>query len=361
MEEQKQVQELEKHYILNKKLSASKAQYATYLAIPDFSDDWETDEIVIIKELDEKRAEIYKMLANMWNPYRASVYGVYSIGDKYAAVCEYIDGETLHEYMFNEKSNAFTSEDALNICIQICDALADIHKAGLIHKDLSPNNIMSEDDFKNISLIDFGLSTRMSFDVGGDTEMMGTQGFIAPEVIGITKTDIRADIYSIGCILNYIMTKKTPREGVLVQDPRLRRIVKKATAEDRRDRYQNIFKLKKALVTAKKERVYRKISFLKYVPGFRHYDKKRSFVAILVYLYLIRAFILSIWNNNIIEIIKLNLFLVIIPVAVIFDYGNIFRFFPHKLRADKGVIVLCKIILIVCSLLIASTMIYVKV
>lgn len=360
---QSTMEEFKQYYLYVNELSSPEAEYAVYSAFPDFDEDWANDDIVIIKELDRKRAEIYNTLSTMWNPYRSNIYAVYDLGEKYVAVCEYIEGKTLQKYILSKGEKDFPNIDirtAINICIQLCEALSDIHKAGFVHKDLSPNNIMSDDDFKTIKLIDFGIATKVSEKAGGDTEILGTKGFAAPEVIGITKTDGRADIYSIGCILNFIITKKAPREGVIVEEPHLQKIIQKATAEDRRDRYQNVFELKKALMQAKKKNLDYRFRVLQYIPGFRSQNIGKSFVAVLTYIYLIRAFILSIWNHNLTDSIQYNLFSVVIPLAVIFDFNNLFRFLPHKIKVNQGYIMLIKIIMVVISLLIFGYLITIK-
>lgn len=357
------IEEFKQYYLYINKLSSPNVEYIVYSAFPNFNEDWANDDIVIIKELDKKRADIYNTLSTMWNPYRSNIYAVYDLREKYVAVCEYIEGETLQNYIFSKREKSYpdiNTKTAISICIQLCESLYDIHKAGFVHKDLSPNNIMSDDNFKTIKLIDFGIATKISKKAGGDTEILGTKGFAAPEVIGITKTDARADIYSIGCILNFIITKKAPREGVIVQEPHLRKIVQKATAEDRRDRYQNVFELKKALIQTEKRISAYKFKFLHYIPGFRSQNIWKSFVAIFTYIYLIRAFILSIWNHNLGENIKYNLFSIVIPVAVIFDFNNIFYFLPRKIKTNQGYVMLIKIVSIVISLLIFSYLITIK-
>ena len=167
---------LEKYYTIDEDLTAAYPDkpYRVYTAWTehDFSP-------VILKEMDEKRANIYMALSGTWNPHVADVYSVLRLknsfitqGDSkkqmYLAITECICNKaengldmTLTNYI--KTYGVFDELSALKLCIQICDGLRDIHRLGYIHKDLKPDNIMvcdtpDKSGLPLLKIIDFGVS-----------------------------------------------------------------------------------------------------------------------------------------------------------------------------------------------------------
>ena len=95
------------------------------------------------------------------------------------------------------------------------------HEAGLVHRDIKPSNLILTKDGKKhtVKILDFGLakaSSEATFDPGltGDGKMMGTPAYMAPEqATDAAKADIRADIYSLGCTLHFLLTGDPPFPG----------------------------------------------------------------------------------------------------------------------------------------------------
>lgn len=312
---------------------------------------------VIIKEMDAKRGEIHQTLSRMWNPYRANIYGVYHFDDCDAAICEYVSGISLQQYM--ESHGCFREQEALDICIQLCRGLQDVHKVNIVHKDISPNNILSSDQFQHVKLVDFGISRTFSSSPGGDTEILGTGGFTAPEVAGIRQSDRRADLYSIGCVLNYLLTSYPPRDFLYTGTRKIEKIILRATAEDREDRYSTAEAMEKALTAARNWDLYRKVPFLRYLPGFRSQTPWKSAIALAVYLFELRTALLIIFSGNAWYLFPSLIACFFIPLCIGFDLFHVLRLIPHRYRRQKLPFLFIKGSLILLSILLGLLWIHV--
>jgi serine/threonine protein kinase len=141
----------------------------------------------------------------------------------YFIAMELVEGRTLSRAMKNEP---FTSLRAVYIALEICRSLREAHKAGVVHRDLKPGNIMlvahgddePETDF--VKVLDFGLA-KPFFDAGAGNDpdltragtFLGSPRYVAPEQIEGKKVDPRADIYSLGCVLYRMLTGHVPFDG----------------------------------------------------------------------------------------------------------------------------------------------------
>ena len=129
-------------------------------------------------------------------------------------VMEYIEGESIHEQMARGKK--YTEKEALEIIIQVCQALAHAHERGLIHRDIKPKNIMITPEGV-VKLADLGLGREIGDMRAADSEAgraYGTPYYIAPEQIrGERDIDARIDIYSLGATAYHMVTGRVPFEG----------------------------------------------------------------------------------------------------------------------------------------------------
>lgn len=100
---------------------------------------------------------------------------------------------------------------AVNVLLQLCDALADAHARGVVHRDVKPSNVLlTDNDFAY--LVDFGIATTASADtpLTATGYTVGTFGYMAPERFEGTAADPRSDIYSLGCLLHELLTGRRP-------------------------------------------------------------------------------------------------------------------------------------------------------
>ena len=128
-------------------------------------------------------------------------------------VMEYLEGQTLSELL--RSVHPLPEPDAVKIASRICEALDYMHKKGVIHRDLKPQNIMLCND-GSIRIMDFGIARAQSarrLTFVGFTPTMGTPDYMAPEQVRGSRGDERTDIYSLGAILYEMVTGEPPFGG----------------------------------------------------------------------------------------------------------------------------------------------------
>ena len=173
----------------------------------------------------EKRFEREKQaLALMSHAHVAQVYeaGTAKDGRTYIAM-EYVDGETITDYCKNRQSILAVR---LELFLQLCSAIEHAHQAGLLHRDIKPDNILvTEVDGKpTVKVIDFGLvrtCDTWDLQITEPDMIVGSPLWMSPEQAGglknVTsknstknKVDLRTDVYSLGVILYQLLTDTTP-------------------------------------------------------------------------------------------------------------------------------------------------------
>jgi len=129
-------------------------------------------------------------------------------------VMEYVEGHTVYEEISDGK--VFSESEALDIIIQIAEALNHAHQAGLIHRDVKPKNIMLTHD-RTAKLADMGLAREADDMEAAEREKgraFGTPYYISPEQIrGKTDVGFQADIYGLGATFYHMVTGRVPFEG----------------------------------------------------------------------------------------------------------------------------------------------------
>ena len=183
---------------------------------------------------------------------------------------EYIAGETLKTRL---ERDWLDLKSTLDIALQVISALDAAHRAGIVHRDIKPDNIMVRDD-GIVKVLDFGLlklttKDRSEVDSEGVTKMqvrtsvgviMGTTAYMSPEQARGQEMDARTDIWSFGCVLYEMLTNQQAFHGETMTDvlaniihrepdsilahrrdtpAELERIIAKAIHKNRDERYQS--------------------------------------------------------------------------------------------------------------------------
>lgn len=193
--------------------------------------------------------------------------GIVSVKDFFTAngtayiVMEFLDGMSFKKYI-QRKGGSITVESALAIISPVIESLAQVHKQGLIHMDISPDNILITKT-NDVKLIDFGSAKRAYIDTKGAQAIVLKQGFAPPEQYTSTGNQGPwTDIYALGVTLYYAITGKIPPEstdrrlndalappsklGVKIQ-PVVEFALMKAMAVEINERYQDLSDLIKTL------------------------------------------------------------------------------------------------------------------
>ena len=182
------------------------------------------------------------------------VIATYEMPDEFVVVCDFVPGENLVQLL--SARGRLAEKDAARLVAQLCEAAAALHAHGIIHRDISPTNVIVAAD--GAHLIDLGIARFRAEGATHDTTQLGTPGFAAPEQHGFAQTDARTDVYSLGRVLGYLLTGVRPEmpdaaeyEQALADEkivsPRMRAVVERASAFEPSARYQSAVELARAL------------------------------------------------------------------------------------------------------------------
>jgi len=153
----------------------------------------------------------FKVLSNLEHPNITRVFERGAHQSRAFFVMEFVDGMTLRDTMkhWQDKSPSERFAESERIITQVVQALAYIHDRGIVHRDVSPGNIMLSDSGE-VKLMDFGVVKTPGADVTTVGEMVGTVAYMAPEQIRGDSVDARADLYSLGTVLYQMLAGRRP-------------------------------------------------------------------------------------------------------------------------------------------------------
>ena len=184
--------------------------------------------------------EVYQKLLEVSCPNLPTIYEV-AVGQPGNLVLEeFIQGDTLG---FLLEGALFTPEETRQIVRQLCQSLWVLHSLGAVHRDVKPENVILRGS--EAVLIDFDAARLHKAERSADTQVLGTTGFAAPEQYGLSQSDLRADIYSLGILINVMLTGEHPSKKQA--GGRLGRLVEKRTHVNPDKRYKNVLRLMEEL------------------------------------------------------------------------------------------------------------------
>lgn len=176
--------------------------------------------------------EVYRRLLPVLCPHLPQIMEAAEQDGQAAVLEEYVQGDTLAELLTGAK---LTEKEARQVTMQLCQALHVLHSMGAVHRDVKPENVILRGS--DAVLIDFDAARIYKDESESDTQVLGTTGFAAPEQYGIFQSDERADIFSLGVLLNIMLTGKHPSREMAAG--KMGRIVRKCTMTAPEQRYQS--------------------------------------------------------------------------------------------------------------------------
>ena len=156
-----------------------------------------------------------RLLARVHHRNVVTIYGADRVDNRVGLWMELIRGETLQQAIARGRS--FSATDAVNIGIELAGAIGAVHDAGLLHRDVKPHNVMLAEDGR-VVLMDFG--TGHDSRTGERPGLSGTPLYLAPELLAGGTPSVASDIYSVGVVLFYLLTRSYPVRGESLSDLR---------------------------------------------------------------------------------------------------------------------------------------------
>ena len=151
-----------------------------------------------------------RMAANLSHP---NLVGVYDVGEDDGVpyiVMEYVEGETLAELM--ARTGAMDPERAVDLLLQVCAGLEHAHAAGLVHRDIKPQNLLVGSD-GIVKIADFGIArTLNATQLTQAGTVLGTAAYLAPEQAAGERVTAAADLYSVGAVGYQLLSGRLPYE-----------------------------------------------------------------------------------------------------------------------------------------------------
>lgn len=218
----------------------------------------ENSPLYVRKVITEEYAntEAWQALARVSHPLVPRVREQCWRDGSYEVVYDYIPGESLAELV--GRSGCLNERYAASIMLDVADAAAALHEAGIVHRDISPGNVIV-DRKGRAHLTDLGIARVVDAGQSHDTTLLGTMGFAAPEQYGFAQTDARSDVYSMGRLLAYVCTGllpgvasdsfDDPEFGLETLSPGLASVIETACAFEPSTRFQSAQALATALST----------------------------------------------------------------------------------------------------------------
>ena len=200
------------------------------------------------------------------------IYDSFMLQDRFYIVMELVKGLNIEQWV--TQNGKFDEQGAAKCMVSILDAMQYVHEQQVVHRDLKPSNIMIRPD-GSICLLDFGIAKDMSLVAKGSSHttaygtVIGSDGYMSPEQAMGDTIDYRSDIYSLGCVLFFMLTghhafphidnpqemlksvidKPFPKLSKYVKTttPQMQQIMNRATDKNMMKRYMTCREFKNAL------------------------------------------------------------------------------------------------------------------
>ena len=148
--------------------------------------------------------------ARLADPNVVNVYDQGQDGELAYLVMEYLPGITLRELLRDQRRLTLTQ--TITIMDAVLAGLSAAHKAGIVHRDVKPENVLLAEDGR-IKIGDFGLARATTANTATGQQLLGTIAYLAPELVTRGTADARSDIYALGIMLYEMLTGEQPFKG----------------------------------------------------------------------------------------------------------------------------------------------------
>ncbi|SFS02989.1 serine/threonine protein kinase [Microbacterium sp. cf046] len=148
--------------------------------------------------------------ARLADPHVVNVFDQGQDGDMAYLVMEYLPGITLRELLREQRR--LTVPQTVTIMDAMLSGLAAAHRAGIVHRDVKPENVLLAEDGR-IKIGDFGLARATTANTATGAQLLGTIAYLAPELVTRGLADARSDIYSLGIMLYEMLVGEQPYKG----------------------------------------------------------------------------------------------------------------------------------------------------
>jgi eukaryotic-like serine/threonine-protein kinase len=149
-----------------------------------------------------------RLAAQLAHPNVVQVYDSGEADGRPYIVMEYVEGETLADLL--SRRGRLPPSEAVELALQVCSGLEHAHQAGLVHRDIKPQNLLIRED-GTVKIVDFGIArsargTRLT-ETGS---VLGTAAYLAPEQAAGEEVTPAADVYAVGVVLYELLAGRTP-------------------------------------------------------------------------------------------------------------------------------------------------------
>ena len=294
-------------------------------------------QFMIKRYSDPSSIELMRRLCGIRHRNLMQIYDAEIIGGLCVSLCEYVYGITLANAVLQR--GVYSERAAIPVIVSVCNGLRALHRHNIVHRDINPNNVMI-DNTGCVKIIDYDISRTVKAHQNQDTEIMGTPGYTAPEQFGFQQTNEKADIYSCGVLLNFLLTGKLPNEQRY--QGKLTPVITHCIELEPNNRYVNMDHLIAVLVN---DRGYTKlmekneIETMRFrpLPGYRSkhfFPKLITTIAILLYLFGLITFVAYIFSPELhTQHSKQHIYALVYFTVLVFGF---FTLFPYLLFGDVG-------------------------
>lgn len=284
--------------------------------------------ILVAKYAEWHEIKLYQTLKKHPHPNIVKVVDILPGQKECLILQEYYPSVTLAERLAQD--GQLSAAETKRIAACICRAMQHYGRYHIVHRDLKPENILLGLD-SGVKVTDFDISRLWREDRMRDTRILGTAGYAAPEQFGFQQTDIKADIYSLGVLMNEMLTGKLPTEQRYAGNVQMAGLIDRCIAISPMERCE-LGEILDILDPGAVPRMTPR-RFLRHIPGFRTGNTFHMSLAGIYYGYMLMVYLIFIIGG--ISPLKVIPGFLIMTLGVGYTVGN-YGIAARRLRCTGG-------------------------